>query len=277
MKVKLYRQHGALGSKEVYDAVEQGLRYLGHEIVEENEDLPVIWSVLWHGRMQPNQHIHYISRKNNKPVMIIEVGSLKRGTTWRISLNNITRDGIFPQILDFDKNRDKKLGVFLKDFREKRKDTILLLGQHDKSLQWNGLPPIKNWIEEKIQEIRKFSDRKIVVRPHPRCFIPQLNIKNVEIENVRPLPNTYSEFDITFDHHCVINYNSNTTVQAAIAGAPIICDQTGMAFPVSNRLDTIEDIKNIDRAEWFEKIVHTEWTLDELTQGDPIKNLISLA
>ncbi len=277
MRVKLYRENGALGSKEIFDAVEQGFIRLGHEIVDSNEDLPVIWSVLWHGRMQPNQIIHAACQKNHKPVMIIEVGSLRRGTTWRISLNNITRLGIFPQIENYDQDRDKKLGVFLKEFNAQRQPNILLLGQHDRSLQWQGLPPIKNWVEQKIQEIRQYTDRKIIVRPHPRCFIPHISQKNVEFENTLPVPNTYSEFDLRFDYHCVINHNSNTTVQAAINGAPVICDQSGLAFPVSNQLSDLENIKNIDRTEWFHKILHSEWTIDELVGGDPIKNLISLA
>ncbi len=198
MRIKLYRQNGALGSNVVFDALEQGLKRLGHTIVSENEDIPVIWSVLWHGRMQPNQTIYSFFKKQNKPVMILEVGSLKRGTTWKVSLENINGRGQFNQTSSLIANREKLIGISLKDFQENRKSSILLLGQHDRSLQWEGLPPINQWLIQKISEIRKFSDRTIVVRPHPRCRISNFSIPNVIIESANLLPDTYSEFDINF-------------------------------------------------------------------------------
>ena len=63
MRIKLYRENGALGSNVVFDALEQGFKRLGHQIVDSNEDVPVIWSVLWFGRMQPNQQIYNFFKK----------------------------------------------------------------------------------------------------------------------------------------------------------------------------------------------------------------------
>lgn len=42
MRFKLYREYGALNSKPIFDAFEQGLQSLGHESVLENEDVAVI-------------------------------------------------------------------------------------------------------------------------------------------------------------------------------------------------------------------------------------------
>ena len=94
MRFKLYREHGALNSVPVFDAFEQGLRALGHESVRDNEDVVVIWSVLWAGRMKSNRQIYYECKNLNKPIIIIEVGNLKRGETWRISLNHINNHTI---------------------------------------------------------------------------------------------------------------------------------------------------------------------------------------
>jgi hypothetical protein len=275
MRIKLYRENGALGSNVVFDALEQGFKRLGHQIVDSNEDIPVIWSVLWFGRMQPNQQIYNFFKNKNKPVMIVEVGSLKRGISWKLSLENINGDGKFNQENHLQKNRQKVLGVELKDFQTNRKPSILLLGQHDRSLQWEGLPSVSDWIFQKISEIRKFTDRTIVVRPHPRCRINYFSIPNVVIETTNPIPNTYSEFDINFSHHCVINHNSGTTVQAAINGVPLICDPSALAHPVSCQLNEIETPYLKDRTQWFEYILHTEWLLDEFIQGTPQERLIS--
>jgi hypothetical protein len=73
MRFKLYREYGALNSPPVFDALEQGLKQLGHTIVHDNEDVSVIWSVLWAGRMRSNKTIYEQCRQSGKSVMIIEV------------------------------------------------------------------------------------------------------------------------------------------------------------------------------------------------------------
>ena len=77
MRFKLYREHGALNSVPVFNAFEQGLRALGHKSVTDNEDVAVIWSVLWHGRMAANREIYEKCIRENKQIIIIEVGNLK--------------------------------------------------------------------------------------------------------------------------------------------------------------------------------------------------------
>jgi hypothetical protein len=37
-------------------------------------DAAVIWSVLWHGRMKTNQAVYEHYRKQNKPVIVIDIG-----------------------------------------------------------------------------------------------------------------------------------------------------------------------------------------------------------
>src|SRR6056300_920180 len=95
MNFKLYREFGALNSQPVFDAFSQGLRKLGHIETSHNEDFAVIWSVLWKGRMRSNQNIYEQRLKSKKPTIIIEVGNLNRGTTWRLGLNHVIRNGYF--------------------------------------------------------------------------------------------------------------------------------------------------------------------------------------
>ena len=71
MRVKIYTQHGALNSKPIFDALKLGLQRTGHTVVDSGEDLAVIWSVLWLGRMSGNQKVYDWCKKNNIPVMIV--------------------------------------------------------------------------------------------------------------------------------------------------------------------------------------------------------------
>lgn len=273
MKFRLYREYGALNSAEVFNAFSKGLKALGYSEVQSNEDVSVIWSVLWKGRMKMNQQVHEAAKKQGKAVVIIEVGNLKRGITWRISLDNINGAGEFANCVDLDENRPKFLGINLKPAKENRKNEILICSQLPESLQWQGMPSMETWIGQTVDQIRRYTNKKIVIRPHPRSFV-RTNIPGCRLEIPKKLPSTYDDFDIDYDYHCVVNYNSGPAVQAAIFGTPVICDRTSLAYPVSDRLENIENVSLPDREKWFLQLCHTEWTVKEIAQGIPLQRLL---
>jgi hypothetical protein len=273
MRFRLYREHGALNSVPVFDAFERGLRALGHTVVLENEDVAVIWSVLWHGRMSANQAIYEKCIRENRPVVIIEVGNLKRNELWRICLNHINGLGVFGNDQQLDENRPRNLSVNLHPISNDRRGEILIATQHERSLQWSGMPTMQAWTENTISIIKKYTNRRIVVRPHPRSPFP-VKISGVLVDSPRRVPNTYDDFNIFYNYHCVVNYNSGPAVQAAIRGVPVICDSSSLAGSLSEKLENIENPILPDRTEWFLKLTHTEWTVDEISQGIPLQRLM---
>ena len=272
MRFKLYREHGALNSVPVFNAIEQGLKSLGHEIVENNEEVAVIWSVLWQGRMAGNRLVYQRCQSKGIPVMIIEVGNLKRNHTWRVSLNNINALGKFANSDNLDPDRPEKLGISLKPNNLVRRPEILIACQHQASYQWQGQVPMAKWAQDMVYKIRQFSQRKIIIRPHPRSPF-YLDVPGAVIERPTRVPGTYDSFDIDYNYHCVVNYNSGPAVQAVIEGTPAVCDLSSLAYPVSEKLENIENPSMPDRSEWFLKLCHTEWTVDELALGIPIQRL----
>jgi hypothetical protein len=275
MRFKLFRQNGALNSPSIFDSFEQGLRATGHDIVDSNEDVAVIWSVLWNGRMRNNQQIYEQAIVENKPIMIIEVGNLLRGDTWRICLNHINGLGTFGNDIDLDVDRPNKLGVKLFPENFKRNSGILIATQHEKSLQWKGMPSMTDWTISLIDNIRKYTDRTIYIRPHPRSLMNGIEheFKNVIRQSPQHVKGSYDDFDINYNYHCVINHNSGPPILAAIAGTPIITGTSSLAYPVSDVLENIENPKLKDREDWFLRVCHCEWTVDEISRGIPIKRL----
>ena len=272
MRFRLYREFGAMNSGPVFDAFERGLMALGHTVVETDSDVDVIWSVLWKGRMESNRAIYESARILNKPIIILEVGSLIRGTTWKVALNHVNALGFYGHETDLDEDRPAKLGLSLKD-NATRKPEILLALQHQDSLQWQHKIPTHDWIEQKIAEIRQYTDRTVMVRPHPRSIIFVPIRKDVHCERPNPVRGTYDSYDIDYNYHCVVNYNSGPSIQAAIHGTPVLCDITSLAYPVSSPIETIDNPVLPDRESWFLKLTHTEWTLDEIATGLPLKRL----
>jgi hypothetical protein len=273
MKFKIYKEYGALNSVPVFTALEHGLKNLGFSVVDSGQDVDVIWSVLWQGRMQANQQIYERAVALGRPIMIVEVGNLIRGKTWRLSLNNVNGHGIFPNTENLDLNRPKKLGIDLKPEKLNRRPEILIAGQHQQSLQWKGQPPLDEWMKRKITEIRKFSSRPIIVRPHPRALF-NLRMSGVTMDIPRQVPKTYDDYNFDCNYHCVVNFNSGPAVKAAIDGVPVITDVSSLAYEVSDSLENIESPILKSREEWFLKLTHTEWSLPEILSGTPITNLL---
>ena len=274
MRFRLYREFGALNSPPVFDAVEQGLKQLGHDVVHEHEEVAVIWSVLWAGRMRSNKAIYDRCQQAGTPVLIIEVGNLRRGETWRLSLNHINNLGIFGNDKNIDESRPQQLGVKLQPIPDLRRGEILIACQHQESLQWQGMPAMKDWVADTIEKIKQHTHRRIRVRYHPRSAFP-FKKSGIEVERPVLVPNTYDNFDIFYNYHCVINHNSGPAVQAAINGVPVLCDSSSLAADLSIKWSELDNPHVPDRSKWFVKLCHTEWTVEEIRRGTPISRLFS--
>lgn len=236
-------------------------------------DAAIIWSVLWHGRMAKNELVYNHYRAQNKPVICVDIGALYRGTTWKVSINNINASGYYGHTENLDWDRPRKLGISLAKISQANPH-IIIAAQHRNSLQVKNLPSIEHWINSQIHALRQITDRPIIVRPHPRC---QLKIdqlpKNLIYETPHKLQQTYDSFDMHYNCHAVVNYNSGPGIQSAISGCRPVVDKTSLAYPVSISINDIEKSYDIDRDQWLVEICHTEYTLEELHRGIWLKRI----
>ncbi|NBP56490.1 hypothetical protein EBU71_08155, partial [bacterium] len=138
---------------------------------------------------------------------------------------------------------------------------------------WEGMPSVDRWVSEQIAEIRKFTDRKIIVRSHPRSPLKHIPA-DCTYEQPQIIPNTYDDFNFRLDYHCIVNHNSGVGVHCGISGVPVIVDSSSLAKPIGCSYDNITTPSEQDRRDWFLRICHTEWTLDEIKDGIPLKRLM---
>jgi hypothetical protein len=264
----------ALNSGPVMSAVLDCLQSRGIQTQENSmtSDAAVIWSVLWHGRMQSNQQVYEHYRAQGKPVIIIEIGALYRGNTWKIAVNNITSQGYYGHLDNLDWDRPAKLKISLAT-QVMSKPNIIIAAQHDRSLQVAGIN-MSDWVKNTIGILRNNTDRPITIRPHPRCRLMLNNLPpGVSVEAPRKLSNTYDSYDMHFDCHAVVNYNSGPGIQAAIAGVRPIVEFGSLAYPVGVGFADIEQPYTKDRELWLTQICHTEYTVDELKRGTWLKRI----
>lgn len=274
MKISLFNNFGAKNSVPVFQAIAQGLSAQGHTVVyhDPTADAAVIWSMLWSGRMRPNQEVYTSFRQQGKPVIVAEVGMIQRGQTWKVGV-----DGTGISSYNFDNlipNRADRLNLKLQPWRN-GSNIVIAMQRHD-SEQWHDRPPMNQWLESTVAEIRKHSDRPIVIRPHPRsgCNVPP----GCLIDRPQFTAGSYDDFD--FDRvlesaHCVVNWNSGPGSQALIAGVPAFVGPSSLASPIANwDFSQIENPPKSERSVWLEQLAHTEWTVEEIKTGLPFRRLV---
>jgi hypothetical protein len=274
MKISLFNQFGALNSAPVFEAIAHGLQAQGHTVVyhDIDADVAVIWSMLWAGRMRANQEVYRTYQQQGKSVIVAEVGMLNRGKTWKLGLNGTGISSYnFKNLIP---NRAAKLNLTLQPWQSGT--NIVIAMQRQDSEQWAGQPAMEHWLASTVAEIKKHTDRPVMIRPHPRknCSIPL----GCLIDRPQFTTGTYDDFDYyrtLGSAHCVVNWNSGPGPQALIAGVPAFVGSNSLASPIANwDFSQIENPPRLERSAWLEQLAHTEWTLEEIRSGLPFGRLI---
>lgn len=114
---------------------------------------------------------------------------------------------------------------------------------------------IKKWKYDVVQELRKYTDRKIVFR------------EKAPKKERSPL---YKHL-LRKDYYCVININSNAAIEAIWAGIPVITLGKHISNPVSR--NQLSDINNLYRgpvAAWLAMLSYSQFTYEELVDGTAV-------
>ena len=277
MKISCFTNYGPLNSKPVFQAFLNSVKNAGDNVLENTDDgncdVAVIWSVLWQGRMAKYRNIWQTYRDKNKPVVVLEVGGIKRNETWKIGINGINREADFAN-QNVDGERWKKFNIELQPWKQTG-DKIIICGQHSNSHQWRNNPPMSTWFDQQITQIRKHTDKPIVIRPHPRNGV-SLNAKkyqNVKIVTPQRDRRTYDDTDLAErlkSAWAVVSHSSNPAMTAVFSGIPVYVSEASLSYDVGNMsYENINHPNMPDRKQWANKLAYTEWWPDEIAQGLP--------
>ena len=75
-----------------------------------------------------------------------------------------------------------------------------------------------------------------------------------------------------------ISYSSNPGIHSIINGVPAFVSTHSLAYDAGNDIDFMYDIETpvmLDRTQWLNDYAHTEYTVEEISQGLPLKRLTS--
>lgn len=286
MKVSLFNKFGALNSPPVFDSFKSGAMACGDKVTHHdmNADVAVIWSILFAGRMAQNKEVY----EHFDKCLIIEVGQLLRNTTWRLSFDAVNRDGKFANDVTYDSetsryNRVFKEHVPLHDWK-KDGEFVVIATQRQDSHQWSGMPSTEHWLCTQIEKVRDYTDRPIVIRPHPRDKITDYQYIHHKYPGVYfSMPGYYDDKGDIADFpellkrtHIVINHSSGPGVEALVHGVPVIVSESSFAWDLTTKMEDIEKPNRPDRMNWIEKLSYTEWFESEIAAGIPWQRLKQL-
>lgn len=143
---------------------------------------------------------------------------------------------------------------------------ILFLIQRDGGWGMKGLDPVQ-WARQKIQEVRKYSDLPIILRPHPGKIA---DLRPIVIEGTRisDSVNVSLQEDLKRAKAALV-FNSSSGVAASLMGVPLwVDDRSSVCWDVANKdLSKLNSPEMFDRNQWLYDLAACHWTDDESRQG----------
>ncbi len=236
-----------------------------------------------HGKQAPHLQLRKdaidLQKRNGKRSLIVDSNLfLYKDTTNSKRYLRYSFDGVFPTTgFYFDRDIDparwqeisNNLGLSLKPYR-KSGNHILICLQRNGGWSMRGLNVV-DWMNQTISNIRKYSDRPIVVRKHPGdkkiSSILKINHKNVQISSEGK--NLIDDFNNCW---ATVVYNSSPSVASLIEGIPTFLTdpqpQHSQTYGVANiDISDIENPKMNDRQPWIERLSMCHWNFEELKSG----------
>jgi hypothetical protein len=194
-----------------------------------------------------------------------------------IHYSRYSLDGVFPTTGNYmwdnpDPQRwqqiSRDLGIYLKDWRTAG-NHILICTQRNGGWSMKGLS-VPDWLEQTVIELRKYTDRPIIVRGHPGDKKAKDYLKSKPGKYV--VSTNPSILDDLKNAWATITYNSSPGVASSIEGIPtFITDPNpviSQAYDVGNYdLSKIENPELKERQQWVEKISMCHWHFGELEDG----------
>ena len=195
----------------------------------------------WNGRDTPvvvgNLHgaaeIQIECRKHGIPYILIDHGYFNRDiglSVARFCVNNY-------HCTDWrDSNRPIPK---VKDYRSG--ETIVVISPSDYA---KLIYKAHDWLDETVAQIRKTTDRKIVIKHKDDG---QLS-------------------DYLRKAHALVSFGSVSEVEAAIAGIPVFVSEYSPAYPITQPISNIETPDYPERESWLRSLAACQWYSHEMTE-----------
>ena len=181
----------------------------------------------------------------------------------------ITKNGFVQNALvNNDPSRwNKFFQTPLQPYLYKNKKNILVLPPSEAVAKVFGA---ENWLPRIAQKIRKHTSRPMIIRHKPGPILSDdlVTQKGRSNYDYPPMEEIWPKI------YCVVAFNSNLAVDALIRGIPVITTPYSATWPLSNKIEAIENLIEFDRAPLFSSLSWGQYNIDEMRSGVAYKNII---
>lgn len=185
--------------------------------------------------------------------------------TWmRITKNGFVQNAIVSN----DPSRwNKFFQTPLQPYLYKNRKSILILPPSDAVAKVFGA---QSWLPRIAQKIKQHTNRPLIIRHKPGPILNDnlITLKGRSNYDYPPMDEIWPKV------YCVVAFNSNMAVDALIRGIPVITTPYSATWPISNKVEAIENLIEFDRSALFSSLSWGQYNIDEMRSGYAYKNII---
>jgi hypothetical protein len=168
----------------------------------------------------------------------------------------------------------QRLNMNLLPMQKRPDGHVLICMQRDGGFAMKTLDPI-DWLRSKIDQIRRHTNRTILIRPHPGDYRRE-DFEEFRGKHYRQRLNVHvqdhlltSLVDNLALAHSAVFFNSSASVAAVCAGVPVFADDSScVAWSVANHdVAAIESPAEFDTQQWAWDLAAAHWSDEDAKAG----------
>lgn len=154
------------------------------------------------------------------------------------------------QPMDLPSDRSAKLNLRVHDWQTHGSKIIICpLSQYTGN--YIGVNPT-DWLNSTIANLKRLTDRPIEIKPKTSSVPFRTVLK---------------------DAYCVVTMDSNSAVDAVVAGVPVITSQKNAAFAMSSTFGELDNLRRPDRTAWLNLLSYQQFNHSEIVSGEAKETL----
>ncbi len=223
------------------------------------------------GSEKTTRAARFIRNNHGINLLIFEMPIFRETEVWhsRFGFDHVHRGGRFSEEV-CPSDRLEKLNLEIKPWNIDGSN-VIIAAQINDDYSLDGIDAFQ-WACDVASFLKRNTNLNIVIRPHPLDLINNWDqfslIHGVEI----------SRYSLNYDlgrAKCWISYTSGSSVDAVVAGVPVIClSQNNFCWDISRH--SISEIENPflgNRIPTLSRLAYSQWSREEIASGEAWGNL----
>jgi len=230
------------------------------DIIIRDQTLGTSQDIVFAGLLRGNYHLLKYANDNNLDFFYIDHAYFDpgyKGKRWM----RIVKNGFVKNIITGEIDCKRLYQNFKIDFQKyheykDKRNIVVLPPSNTVSRVFDCI----DWEEKIVSEIKKYTDRPIVMRYKNGPIMDETMTRSKSRQIYNYDKTIQEELN---DAYCVVSFNSSVALRALEMGIPVICEKYCPAYPVSNKIQDIENLIEYEREKLFTSLSWGQFNIEE--------------